>query len=79
MTYAAKWKLSLVTGMFSSTDVIASLAEPLAMVLFPVDPWTFVASEPGIRSDSEKMLLILLGEHHDDASAARPRELPRAA
>nr|WP_268801108.1 type VI secretion system tip protein VgrG [Pseudomonas sp. BSw22131] len=63
---ACKWKLPLVTGMFSSTDVIASLAEPLAMALFPVDPWTFVASEPGIRSDSEKMLLILLGEHHDE-------------
>ncbi|SJZ81680.1 HET-C-related protein [Novilysobacter spongiicola] len=55
----------LVTGMFGSTDVIASIAGPIAQALFPVEGWTFKASQPGQRSDSEKILEILLSEHSD--------------
>jgi hypothetical protein len=55
----------VVTGMFGSTDVIASLAEPIAHKLFGVESWEFKASKPGDRSDGEKIMLILLSEHSD--------------
>jgi type VI secretion system secreted protein VgrG len=54
----------VVTGMFNSSDVIASLAEPLAKMLFPVRN-DFEASIPGERSDAEEMMLILLEDHSD--------------
>jgi len=55
----------VVTGMFGSTDVIASLAEPIAHKLFGVESWEFKASTPGDRSDGEKIMLVLLSEHSD--------------
>ncbi|MHC1651874.1 type VI secretion system tip protein TssI/VgrG [Stenotrophomonas maltophilia] len=55
----------VVTGMFGSTDVIASLAEPIAHKLFGVESWEFKASKPGERSDGEKIMLVLLSEHSD--------------
>lgn len=55
----------VVTGMFGSTDVIASLAEPIAHKLFSVESWEFKASKPGDRSDSEKIMLVLLSEQSD--------------
>ena len=55
--------LPLVTGMFSGPDVIASLAYPVAKAIAPIKAWEFKRSDVGQRSDTEKMLLILLGEH----------------
>ncbi|WP_248917236.1 Het-C domain-containing protein [Pseudomonas entomophila] len=52
----------IVTGMFSGLDIIASVAEPIARVLFPAKRPIFEPLKPGYRSDSEKMLLILLKE-----------------
>ncbi len=55
----------VVTGMFGSFDVIASLAEPLAIMLFPIDDWEFKATKPGGYSDTEKMMQILLDDHEN--------------
>lgn len=53
----------VVTGLFGGTDVLASIAEPIAKVLFPADGLTHKPIKPGERSDAEHMLLILLKEH----------------
>jgi hypothetical protein len=63
-------RLPLITGVFGSVDVIASVAEPLAKALFPLESLDYKGIEPGHRSDTEKMLLIMLkdmGDHkaHD--------------
>lgn len=55
----------VVTGMFGSTDVIASLAEPIAHKVFSMESWTFEARKPGDRSDGERIMLVLLSEHSD--------------
>ncbi|MDD1969303.1 Het-C domain-containing protein, partial [Pseudomonas putida] len=55
----------VVTGMFGSFDVIASLAEPLAQILFPIDDWEFKATSPRVYSDAEEMMLILLEDHEN--------------
>ena len=55
----------VVTGMFGSFDVIASLAEPLAMMLFPVDDGEFVASSPQEYSDAVNMMRILVEDHEN--------------
>ncbi|MCP6691531.1 Het-C domain-containing protein [Pseudomonas donghuensis] len=54
----------VVTGMFAGTDVIASLAEPMAKVLFKTSG-SFESITPGQRADSELALLILLRDHPD--------------
>lgn len=54
----------VVTGMFGGSDVIASLAEPMAKVLFPVSAG-FKEITPGQRADEELALLILLRDHPD--------------
>ena len=64
-TANCKHSLPVVTGMFGSTDVIASLAEPIAHKVFGIESWEFKASKPGDRSDGEKIMLILLSEHSD--------------
>lgn len=55
----------LVTGLFGPLDVIASIAEPIGDVLFASDGLAFKPTLPGDRSDTEKMLLILLNEDED--------------
>ncbi|MDN7902475.1 type VI secretion system tip protein TssI/VgrG [Burkholderia cepacia] len=57
--------LPVVTGMFGSLDIIASLAEPMAQMMFPVDDGEFKPTKPGQRSDGEHMMLILLEDHRD--------------
>ena len=57
--------LPLVTGMFGSTDVLASLAGPLGKILFSVDDVTYMPIKAGDRSPREQVLLILLEEHHN--------------
>jgi len=59
-----KHEWPIVTGMFAGSDVIASLAEPMAKALFPTSAG-FETITPGIRSDSELALLILLQDHPD--------------
>ncbi|MFL4598888.1 HET-C-related protein, partial [Stenotrophomonas maltophilia] len=65
-TATCKHSYPVVTGMFGSTDVIASLAEPIAHKVFGIESWEFKASRPGDRSDGEKIMLILLSEHSDN-------------
>ncbi|MCD5989441.1 hypothetical protein KDX30_16240 [Pseudomonas sp. CDFA 553] len=60
-----KHKLPVVTGTFGGTDIIASLAGPIAKLLAPDSIWDFNPTRPGARSDSERMLLILLSEHEE--------------
>ena len=60
-----KWNLPVVTGTFGGSDIIASLALPIAKVLTPTSIWTFTPSKPGERTDSERMMLVLLGEMED--------------
>lgn len=55
----------LVTGLFAGSDIVASVAEPIAAILFPTDGLAFTPTQPGERSDTEQMLLILLEEHED--------------
>ncbi|NBB08564.1 HET-C-related protein [Pseudomonas sp. SLFW] len=57
--------LPLVTGMFGSTDVLASVAAPLGKILFSVDDITYMPTKPGDRSPREQVLLILLEEHEN--------------
>ena len=57
--------LPLVTGMFGSTDVLASLAGPLGKILFSVDDVAYMPIKAGDRSPREQVLLILLEEHHN--------------
>ncbi|MGC7840416.1 HET-C-related protein [Pseudomonas wayambapalatensis] len=54
----------IVTGMFAGSDVIASLAGPMAKVLF-APSGDFENITPGQRSDTELALLILLQDHPD--------------
>nr|WP_314877628.1 HET-C-related protein [uncultured Pseudomonas sp.] len=59
-----KHQWPIVTGIFAGSDVIASLAEPMAKALFPTSAG-FESITPGMRSDSELALLILLQDHPD--------------
>lgn len=58
-----KHGLPLVTGMFGSTDVIASLAAPLGKILFSVKDTTFTAIQAGERTERDQVVQILLSEH----------------
>ncbi|TDV46547.1 heterokaryon incompatibility protein Het-C [Pseudomonas graminis] len=60
-----KWNLPLVTGTFGATDVIASLAGPLGKILFSTAELEFELTQPGYRSDRDKVMLVLLSEHPD--------------
>lgn len=60
-----KWNLPLVTGTFGATDVIASLAGPLGKILFSTQELEFELTQPGYRSDRDKVMLVLLSEHPD--------------
>lgn len=62
-----KWKLPLVTGRFGGTDIIASLAQPIAELIAPTENWAFVPRNPGDRSDTDKMLMVLFSEHPNEA------------
>ncbi|GAB7532653.1 hypothetical protein PS3A_50680 [Pseudomonas sp. 3A(2025)] len=62
-----KWKLPLVTGRFGGADIIASLAQPIARLIAPTENWAFVPANPGDRSDTDKMLLVLFSEHPNEA------------
>jgi hypothetical protein len=57
--------LPLVTGMFGSTDVLASLSGPLGDILFSTEDVTYKPVKAGDRSPREQILLILLEEHHN--------------
>lgn len=57
-----KHGLPVITGLFSGSDVLASVLEPLAKILFPTDGLKITLSKPGERSDTERMLEILLKE-----------------
>jgi hypothetical protein len=60
-----KWKRALFTGTFGGSDIIASLAAPLGKILFSTEELEFELTQPGYRSDRDKVLLILLSEHPD--------------
>lgn len=60
-----KHGLPLVTGMFGSTDVIASLAAPLGEILFSVNKTGFTPIKAGERSERDQIIQILLSEHPD--------------
>jgi len=64
-TKQCRYERPLVTGLFSGTDVLASVLEPVAKVLFPANGLDYTPTRPGERSDTEKMLLILLREHEN--------------
>jgi hypothetical protein len=55
-------RLPLVTGTFGAADAFASIAGTIAGLLKPNFDWQFTPTTPGYRSDSEKMMLILLKE-----------------
>jgi hypothetical protein len=53
---------ALVTGTFGATDIIASLAGPLGKVLFSLEELHLELTQPGYRSQRDKIMLILLKE-----------------
>lgn len=57
---ACKYGYPVVTGMFDSEDVIASVA-----ALFAEPMLTFEPRKPGERTKEERILLILLADHSD--------------
>ncbi|MFJ5294952.1 HET-C-related protein [Pseudomonas sp. NPDC088368] len=61
----------IVTGTFGSIDAFASLVTAFAKLLKPTIDWRFTPSEPGYRSDNEKLVLILLkeSERHQELAA----------
>lgn len=60
-----KWGLPLVTGTFGASDVVASLAGPLGKILFSTAELEFELTQPGYRSERDKVMLVLLSEHPD--------------
>jgi len=62
-----KWNLPLVTGTFGGGDVIASLAAPLGKILFSTAELEFELTQPGYRSERDKVMLILLSEYPDQS------------
>jgi hypothetical protein len=58
-----KWNLPLVTGTFGGSDIIASLSAPLGKILFSTQELEFELTQPGYRSERDKVMLILLSEH----------------
>lgn len=60
-----KHQLPLVTGTFGGSDIIASLAEPLARILFSPDDKPFEAFKAGERYERDQIIQIILGEHPD--------------
>ncbi|WP_372489327.1 HET-C-related protein [Pseudomonas caspiana] len=58
--------LPLVTGMFGSTDVIASLAAPIGKILFSVKDTIFTPIQSGERYEKDQIIQILLSEHPDE-------------
>lgn len=60
--------LAIITGTFSGLDIIASIAGPLGKRLFSVEDIDFKLIKPGDRSDSEKVLNILLKEYGADTA-----------
>ncbi|MET0125560.1 MAG: HET-C-related protein [Pseudomonas caspiana] len=60
-----KHGLPLVTGSFGSTDAIASLAAPLGKILFSTKETNFAPIKPGVRTERDEIILILLREHPD--------------
>ncbi|POD77573.1 hypothetical protein BKM17_09710 [Pseudomonas syringae group genomosp. 3] len=60
-----KHQLPLVTGMFSSSDIIASLADPLGKFLFSTDDKPFEPIKAGERYERDEVMQIVLSEHPD--------------
>lgn len=58
--------LPLVTGMFGSTDVIASLAAPVGKLLFSIKDTIFTPIQSGERYEKDQIIQILLSEHPDE-------------
>lgn len=63
-----KHGLPLVTGMFGSADMIASLAAPLGKILFSIKETGFTPIQAGKRDDRDQIILILLNELPDKDS-----------
>lgn len=60
-----KHQLPLVTGMFSSSDIVASLAEPLGKILFSTKDRPFEPIRAGERYERDEIMQIVLSEHPD--------------
>ncbi|MEQ7920687.1 HET-C-related protein [Xanthomonas sp. WHRI 1810A] len=60
-----KWELPLVTGSFGSLDVVASMAGVVGDIFFPERSLKFDPTREGQRSEWDKMMLIILGEHEN--------------
>ncbi|WP_194791663.1 HET-C-related protein [Pseudomonas sp. UFMG81] len=52
----------VVTGLFSGSDIFASIAEPLGKLLFPKEVPIYQHLVPGYRSTAERILAIILDE-----------------
>jgi len=59
--------LPLVTGMFGSTDMIASLAAPLGKILFSTQDTVFTPIQSGERYEKDQIIQILLSEHPNES------------
>lgn len=59
-----KGTLPVVTGMFDSEDVVASMSHTLAELFFKVE-WEYKEYKPGQPTDMDEAIMILLEEHSD--------------
>jgi hypothetical protein len=55
--------LPVVTGKFGGTDVIASLAAPVAKILFKPEDLVFKPTVEGERTEQDRIIQIMLSEH----------------
>ncbi len=62
-----KRELPLVTGCFGSLDVVASMAGVVGDMFFPERSLKFDPTREGHRSEWDKITLIILGEHENQA------------
>jgi type VI secretion system secreted protein VgrG len=67
--------LPVVTGMFASEDVVASMAKTVADLLFKVE-WEYKEYVPGKLTDADEVMLILLEEHSDQNSTTKTSGAP---
>jgi hypothetical protein len=59
--------------MFESSDIVASTAGIVADTFFKVQ-WEYKPAKPGERTESDRIMLILLEEHSDPSYLARFKE-----
>ncbi|MDF0730434.1 hypothetical protein P0Y43_06770 [Pseudomonas entomophila] len=62
---ASRHEWPVVTGMFSALDIVGSVIDPLAKLLYPDQRQDTESLKAGERSDFDQIMLILLSDEQD--------------